>query len=108
MSDQREEFISEPIIPVAGSADASAMSRGEPGLPWEFSWRGRTYTVAQLLESWKTSTADRGELYLRRHWYRIRTTGGEEMTLYCQRQAKNRNRPKARWWIYSFHPAQPP
>jgi hypothetical protein len=100
--DPAEEFISEPIVPATGSADTSAMSRGEPGLPHEFTWRGKSYTVAHRLETWKTSTPDRGELYLRRHWFRIVTVTGERMTLYCERQAKNAKKPKARWWIYSI------
>ena len=100
MSD--EAFVSEAVVPEAGSFDAAAMSRGEPGLPRAFAWRGRRYEVAQVLSTYKTCTPDRGELYLRRHWFQVRTITGERMTLYCERQAKNRNRPKARWWLYSM------
>lgn len=99
---QPEEFVSEAIVPVAGSFDASAMSRGEPGLPAQFTWRGKTYAVARLLSTWKSSTPERGEMYLRRHWFRIETTTGKQMTLYCERQTKNRNKPKARWWLYTI------
>jgi phosphoribosylglycinamide formyltransferase-1 len=98
----QEQFVSEAIEPTPGTFDAAAMSRGEPGLPREFAWRGTTYRVAELLSTWKTSTAERGEMYLRRHWFRLRTTGGEQMTLYCERQAKNAKRPKARWWLYTI------
>lgn len=101
-ADSREDFVSEPIIPVPGGFDAAAMSRGEPGLPSNFTWRGKGYAVAQLLSTWKTSTPERGELYLRRHWFAVLTTTGERMTLYCERQAKNAKRPKARWWLYSM------
>ena len=100
-----EEFVSEPIVPVPGSFDAGAMSRGEAGVPRRFTWRGRELVVEQLLSSWKSSTADRGEMYLRRHWFAVRTTTGERMTLYCDRQAHNTKRPKSRWWIYSAAPA---
>ena len=99
-----EEFVSEPIVPVAGTGDPTAMSRGEPGFPRQFAWRDRSYELAQLRESWKTSSRDRGELYLRRHWYRILTTTGEQMTLYCERQAKNAKKSKSRWWLYSIKP----
>jgi hypothetical protein len=108
MEQRQDQFVSEPITPVAGTADPSAMSRGEPGLPHQFTWRTRTYTIVNVLQTWKSSTRDRGELYLRRHWYRIVTDSGEQMTLYCERQAKNRTRPKSRWWIYSFRPAPSP
>ena len=97
-----EEFISEAVDPKPGSFDASAMSRGEPGLPKEFTWRGQPFLVARLIETWKTSSPDRGEMYLRRHWFRIQTTTGKQMVLYCQRQTKNAKRPKARWWLYSI------
>src|SRR5687768_8237562 len=78
-----DEFVSEPIEPAAGSFDAAGMARGEPGLPGRFAWRGTEYAVAELLRAWKTSTRDRGELYLRRHWFEIRVATGERMTIYC-------------------------
>ena len=96
-----EQFVSEAVVPAAGSFNVSAMARGEPGLPREFTWRGTRYVVAEVLSTWKSSTADRGEMYLRRHWFRVRTTTGGQMTLYCERQAKNARRPKARWWLYT-------
>ena len=80
------DFVSEPIEPVAGTFDSSAMSRGEPGVPARFRWRG-------------------GELYLRRHWFDLQTTCGRRITLYCERQTKNRNKPKQRWWMYAISDA---
>ena len=101
----REEFIGEAITPKAGSFDTTAMSRGEAGVPREFTWRGKPYVVEGLLASWKGTGTDRGEVYLRRHWFRVRVTSGEEMTIYCDRQAKNTSKPKQRWWIYTIAPA---
>ena len=103
-----DEFVSEPIEPVAGAFDVAAMSRGEPGLPDRFAWRGTNYAVAAVLRTWKTSTPDRGEMYLRRHWYELRTATGERMTLYCERQSKRGRSPKRRWWLYSIAPAAVP
>jgi hypothetical protein len=96
------EFVSEPVEPERGSFDAAAMSRGEPGVPRAFTWRKQRYEVTAVLSTWKTSTADRGEMYLRRHWFEVATTDGRRMTLYCERQTKNRKKPKARWWLYSM------
>jgi hypothetical protein len=98
-----EELISESILPRPGSFDAAAMGRGEAGLPHVFKWRDEEYTVARLIATWKTSGKERGgtEIYLRRHWFDIETTTGERMTLYCDRQAKNSRKPKARWWLYT-------
>jgi len=100
--EKHEEFVSEQLLPVAGSFDASAMSRGEPGLPGAFSWRSQDYQVARLMSKWKSSGGSPcGETYLRRHWYRIQTTSGEHMTIYCQRQASTAKTAKMRWWVYS-------
>ena len=97
-----EQFVSEAVEPLAGTFDPAAMSRGEPGLPARFRWRGAENRVARIEQTWKTSTPDRGEMYLRRHWFRVRCASGETMTLYCERQSKNHRRPKARWWLYSY------
>jgi hypothetical protein len=104
----RGEFVSEAIDPVPGTFDAAAMSRGEPGLPRAFHWRGRRYDVAAVCSTWKSSSRERGELYLRRHWYEVASSDGSRMTLYCERQTKNRNKPKARWWLYSIARASAP
>ena len=98
---QPEEFVSEAISPSPGAFDASAMSRGEPGLPRIFAWRGKAYTVGRVVSGWKSTGRDRGETYLRRHWYAVETTDGSRMTLYCERQAKPGRNPKGRWWLYS-------
>jgi len=101
-TERHEEFVSEPLTPTAGSFDASAMSRGEPGLPGGFTWRNQKYEVARLMSKWKSSGGSGcGETYLRRHWYRVETTGGERMTLYCERQARSAKTAKLRWWVYS-------
>ncbi|MCY2950827.1 MAG: DUF6504 family protein [Planctomycetota bacterium] len=71
-------------------------------LPAQFTWRGKRYAVRRLLSAWKTSTPDRGEMYLRRHWFRIEATTGERITLYCERQATNTKKPKTRWWLYTI------
>jgi hypothetical protein len=100
-----EEFISEPIKPVVGTFDTAAMTRGEPGLPKRFIWRDTEYTVAEVIEVWKeTGPCKSGgpEQYLRKHWYRIRTGNGLEMTLYFERQARAKSRNKTRWWLYTI------
>lgn len=79
------------------------MSHGEPGLPATFTWRGREYHVLGIIEKWKTSGPCRNgadEMYLRRHWWRIASDDQAVFTIYCDRQAKDRKHPKARWWVY--------
>ena len=48
-----EQFVSESIKPVTETANTSRMALGEPGLPSEFVWRGRTVTVRKLLQFWR-------------------------------------------------------
>jgi len=104
----RPQLISEQIFPTPGSFDVVDMGQGLPGLPSEFTWRGRAYRVDLLLEKWKASGPEIGRLggeqYLRRHYFRIRTTDGQVMVIYCQRNTRNRAKPKARWWLYTVIP----
>jgi hypothetical protein len=96
-------FISEPIEPLAGSADPSAMARGEPGLPRQFIWREQMYHIEQILEAWKHSQPEGhrpgNERYLKRHYWRVRTSAGDMMTLYCLRTAR---RGTQRWFLYTI------
>lgn len=99
-----EEFISEPITPVAGTFDTAGMTKGEPGLPERFVWRDTEYAVAEVLEAWKETGPCRSggpEMYLRKHWYKIKTADDQIMTLYFERQARSKSRNKARWWLYT-------
>ena len=101
---QHEDFVCEEILPAAGTFDAAGMSRGEPGLPARFAWRKTEYRLAGVRRQWKTSGpchSGSDEVYLRRHWYEVLTDPPAVLTIYCDRQAKDRKRPKRRWWVYS-------
>lgn len=100
----REEFVSEAIEPVESTFNAARMATGEPGLPRQFIWRDREYEIADVLEQWKDSgpcKSGTDEKYLRKHWYRIRTTDGIEMKIYFERQPRSKGQAKARWWVYT-------
>ncbi len=99
-----EEFVSEPIKPVAGTFDTTSMTRGEPGLPGRFIWRDKEYEVADVLEVWKElgpCKSGSPEKYLRKHWFRIRTGNGMIMTIYFERQPRAKKQNKTRWWLYT-------
>jgi len=101
-----EEFVSEPIEPVAGTFDATPMTRGEPALPGRFIWRDKEYTVAEVLQAWKElgpCKSGAHEKYLRKHWFRIKTGTGREMTVYFERQPRSKSQNKMRWWLYSIN-----
>jgi hypothetical protein len=99
-----ETFISEAIEPVGASFATQPLVAGEPAFPQEFSWRGHRYEVAEVSEKWKESgncTHGAGEKYLRKHWYRIRTTDDTRMKIYFERKA--RGTVKIRWFVYSVN-----
>jgi len=100
-----KEFVSEPIKPVADTFDLTGMTRGEPGLPGRFIWRDKEYAVANVLETWKELGPCRSgspERYLRKHWFKVRTEDGLEMTIYFERQARAKRQNKTRWWLYTI------
>jgi hypothetical protein len=106
-----EEFVSEPITPHAGTFDAAAMATGVPGLPTGFAWRGESFTVVERLESWKFSAREGGraggELYLRRHCFRLRMSDGAIWTVYFVRQAPRGGSAKVRWFLQTRQAASP-
>jgi hypothetical protein len=99
----KETFIGQGIVPSETSFSLSAMVTGKPGLPQQFSWQGKTYAVLAILEEW-TECGDcrhgSGERYVRKHWFRVRTTGELEMKIYFERQ--QRSSGGSRWRLYSL------
>ncbi len=101
-----EEFVSEPITPVAGTFDTTPMTRGEPALPGRFIWRDNEYAVAEVLQAWKELGPCKSggpEKYLRKHWFRIKTKNCLEMTIYFERQPRSKRQNKLRWWLYTIN-----
>ena len=99
------DLISEPISPLSGTFDATAMGRGEPGLPRGFAWRGRSRDITEVLSTWKDSEREGGrasaELYLRRHYYRLKMSDGSVWTVYFARQAARSGNARIRWFLYT-------
>ena len=82
---------------------------GAPVVPSSFEWRGETHVAVAMLEQWKESSPcshGSDEIYLRKHWYRVKTDAGIEMTVYFQRQPASRARARDRWYLYSIVPAE--
>lgn len=105
-----ERFVGEPIRPVASTGDAAMMVRGGPGLPRRFWLPGRQYEVEAILQTHRTAgpcTSGSAERYVRKHWFTFRTTTGETMTVYFDRQARRGLSPKARWWLFSMTGSPP-
>jgi hypothetical protein len=105
MSPRVEEFVSEPLVPHAGTFDVRDMAAGLPGLPTGFDWRGESHQVGQRLETWKQSVAEGGrsggERYLRRHYFRLRMSDGAIWTVYFVRQAPRGASGRQRWFLWT-------
>jgi len=102
-----EQLVSEPLKPVAEGGVAGAVVSGAPLLPAKFLWRQTEYIVGEVLETWKETgacTHGSGERYVRKHWFRIRTSSGDEMKIYFERRARSMREADRRWWIYTFTP----
>lgn len=100
-----QEFIGENITPLPGAFDTAAMATGAPGLPSQFTWRQKTYTITKVLKAWKESSPCRhgsSEMYLRKHWYNVQTDQKCSMTIYFTRQSRSSSQAKKRWWLYTI------
>jgi hypothetical protein len=108
----KETFVGEGISPEELSFSLSPMAEGKPGLPQKFSWQGKSFTVLEVMEEWKEAGDCRhgsGERYVRKHWFRVRTTDDLEMKIYFERQGRSSG--GSRWRLYSVRslaPSQPP
>lgn len=101
----RERFVDEALTPVVGTSDTSRMASGEPGLPREFIWRGKTIEVEAVVRTWReTGKCRHGsqEMYVRKHWYEVATTGGAIIKVYFERQPRRGEKGSARWWLFSI------
>lgn len=105
-------LVSEPLTPLAGTFDTSRMGRGEPGLPRGFTWHDETFLIEQELAAWKHSSREgggAGDLYLRRHYHKLRMSDGSVWVVYFVRQTPKSGDPRKRWFLYTVEddPASP-
>jgi hypothetical protein len=93
----QKHFISEPIRPVGDAVSTPA--NNEPALPAAFEWRDEKLEVKATRKTWRTTKTDRGDVYLKRHWYEFETADGRVATVYYDRAAKRGTSP---WSLYSI------
>ena len=89
--------MSEALVPVEGTVEPAL--GGAPALPAAFLWRGSELAVIAVIRTWRGTKLDRGDLYLKRHWFEFETSGNRRAVVYFERQAK---RGAPRWWLYSI------
>jgi len=100
-----EKLVSEALEPVFdGEAPETPIVAGEPVVPGAFWWRGALYPVVRILQAGRElgpCTHGSGEMYLRRHWYRIVSAEGLVMRIYFERRPRSSGKVTRRWWLYS-------
>lgn len=82
------------------SQPIEALDRSGTDLPRAFRWGDEVLEVAVVRKQWRGTKEDRGDVYLKRHWYEFETPGGRIATVYFDRGAKP---GKPRWWLYTIH-----
>jgi hypothetical protein len=91
------KFVSRPLV-AAGEGFVTPADGSRPPVPCIFLWDGRTLAITGVLRSWRSTKADRGDTYLKRHWFELETGCGLRIEVYYDREAR---RGVSRWWLYT-------
>jgi hypothetical protein len=94
-------FIGGPIKP-GGTEFLTQPSGGEPPVPRAFVWDDRTLRISAVLRTWRSTKTDRGDAYLKRHWFELETEDGATIEVYYDREAR---RGAPQWWLYTIEDA---
>jgi hypothetical protein len=93
-------FVGEELTP-EGALDTDVLARGEPSLPRAFTWKNDRIEVATVRKTWRSLKDDRGDTYVKKHWFEFETTDGRVAVVYFDRGARKKT---ARWWLYTLSP----
>lgn len=52
-----------------------------------------------VLRRWRSTKSDRGDAYLKRHWFELETDNGAKLEVYFDREAR---RGTPQWWLYTI------
>jgi len=103
----QERFLGESLEAIEGSMTTVGMTTSGIALPLRFKRGKSEITVSEVLEQWietgpmKGGDSSGAERYLRKHWWLIRTTDGDDMKIYFERQPRSKRDLKKRWWLHS-------
>jgi len=92
-------FISKPIEPDGVAFGLDALGRAEPALPPAFRFGNERLEVGTVLRTWRSTKTDRGDVYLKRHWFEFRLRDGRIAVVYFDRTAR---RQEPRWYLYTL------
>jgi hypothetical protein len=92
-------FISEALTPLDDRHDTDGLTAGEPAVPASFRWHDEVLRVASIRRTWRSTKVDRGDTYLKRHWYEAALADGRTAVIYFDRGAR---KGAPRWWLYTL------
>jgi Family of unknown function (DUF6504) len=91
-------FVGKAIVP-EGALDTAVLAQGEPSLPPAFAYDGARLEVRELRRSWRSTKDDRGDTYVKKHWFEFATSDGRIAVVYFDRGAR---KGAPRWWLYTL------
>jgi hypothetical protein len=91
-------FIGKSLTP-EGALDADMLAQGEPSLPHAFTWDNDRIEVGTLRKTWRSTKDDRGDTYVKKHWFEFETMDGRVAVVYFDRGAR---KGAPRWWLYTL------
>lgn len=96
------KFVGRPLLP-EGDGFVTPATGSEPPLPRALRWQDGTIVIVAIRRAWRSTRSDRGDSYLKRHWYEVETAAGEIATLYYDREAR---RGAPQWWLYAVEESE--
>jgi hypothetical protein len=92
------QFVSRPLLP-AGDEFLTPATGSEPPVPRAFRWGERMLVISEVVRTWRTTKKDRGDNYLKRHWFELKTADGNTIEVYFDRETRRGSSP---WWLYTI------
>lgn len=92
------KLVSCPIV-AGGEGFVTPTSGAGPPVPSTLIWGDRTLRITAVVRTWRSTKTDRGDVYLKRHWFELETADGERLEVYYDREAR---RGASRWWLYTI------
>ena len=91
-------FVGKALVPDS-PLDVAVPAQGEPSLPAAFRLGEERIAVGELLRTWRSTKDDRGDTYVKRHWFEFRSSDGRRAVVYFDRGAR---KGAPRWWLYTL------